>query len=128
MRFRFGLDTAATPDQVFRAFTDFSARRLEVWSRSLDPAKYEVRGLGDTWAVVREGSGGTKIWVLLRYEWEPGVVRWSLLDSDHCGAGRGEVRIGPRDGGGSRVDVLIHHTHPRGVRSSDQRTTPGSHS
>jgi uncharacterized protein YndB with AHSA1/START domain len=118
MFFRFGLETAATPDQVFRAFTDFSARRLEVWSKTLDPGKYEVRELGDTWALVREGSGGTKVWVLLRYDWEPGVVRWSLVDSDHCGAGRGEVRIIPRDGGGSRVDVLIDHTDPRGVRGT----------
>jgi uncharacterized protein YndB with AHSA1/START domain len=118
MLFRFTLETAAAPDQVFRAFTDFSPRRLEVWSKSLDPGKYEVRELGDTWALVREGSGGTKIWVLLRYEWEPGVVRWSLVDSDHCRAGRGEVRIRPRDGGGSRVDVLIHHTDPRGVRGT----------
>ena len=68
--------------------------------------------------MVREGSGGTKIWVLLRYDWEPGVVRWSLVDSDHCGAGRGEVRISPREGAGSRVDVLIHHSRPRGLRGT----------
>jgi hypothetical protein len=118
MLFRFGLETAATPDQVFRAFTDFSPRRLEVWGKTLDPGKYELRELGDTWALVREGSGGTKTWVLLRYDWEPGVIRWSLVDSDHCGAGRGEVRISPRDGVGSRVDVLVHHTDPRGVRGT----------
>jgi hypothetical protein len=118
MLFRFSLETAATPDQVFQAFTDFSDRRLEVWRKTLAPGKYEVRELGDTWAVVREGSGGTKIWVLLRYDWEPGVVRWSLVDSDHCGAGEGEVRITPRDGGGSRVNVLIDHSDPRGVRGS----------
>ena len=116
MLFRFHLDTTATPDQVFRALTDFSDRRLEVWSKTLDPEKYEVRERGDTRAVVREGSAGTRIWVLLRYDWEPGVVRWSLVDSDHCGAGRGEVRISPRNGGGSRVDVLIDHREPRGVR------------
>ncbi len=118
MRFRCHLETTATPDQVFRAFTDFSARRLEVWSKTLDPGKYEVRELGDTWALVREGSGGTRIWVLLRYDWEPGVVRWSLVDSDHCGSGRGEVRISPREGGGSRVDALVHHRDPRGVRGA----------
>ena len=118
MRFRFHLETTATPDQVFRAFTDFGDRRLEVWSRTLDPEKYEVRERGDTSAVVREGSAGTRIWVLLRYDWEPGVVRWSLVDSDHCGAGRGEVRISPREGAGSRVDVLIHHAAPRGLRGA----------
>jgi hypothetical protein len=118
MPFRFHLETRATPDQVFRAFTDFTDRRVEVWSKSLDPEKYEVHERGDTSAVAREGSAGTRIWVLLRYEWEPGVVRWSLVDSDHCGAGRGEVRISPRNGAGSRVDVLIHHWEPRGVRGT----------
>ncbi|WP_138731793.1 SRPBCC family protein [Modestobacter excelsi] len=118
MIFRFHLETTATPDQVFRAFTDFSDRRLEVWKKSLDRRKYEVRERGATSAVVREGSAGTKIWVLLRYDWEPGFVRWSLVDSDHCAAGRGEVRISPRDGAGSRVDVLIDHSRPRGVRGT----------
>ncbi len=118
MLVRFHVETTATPDQVFRAFTDFSDRRLEVWSKSLDRTKYEVRERGDTWAVAREGSAGTSIWVLLRYDWEPGVVRWSLVDSDHCGAGRGEVRISPRSGGGSRVDVLIDHSEPRGLRGT----------
>ena len=116
MRFRFHLETTATPDQVFRAFTDFSDRRLAVWSKSLDPRKYEVRERGDTSAVARDGTAGTGTWVLLRYDWDPGVVRWSLLDSDHCGAGRGEVRISPRNGAGSRVDVLIDHSEPRGMR------------
>lgn len=117
MLFRFHLETAATPAQVFDAFTDFTDRRLDVWRRTLDPAKYEVRERGTTWAVVREGSAGTRIWVLLRYDWQaPGTVRWTLLDSDHCDEGRGEVRITPRPGGGSRVDVLIDHRRPRGLR------------
>jgi hypothetical protein len=117
--FRFSFETVATPEQVFDAFTDVSDRRLEVWRRTLDPAKYEVRERGDTWAVVREGSSGTRIWVLLRYDWEPpGTVRWTLIDSDHCDEGRGEVRIAPREGGGSRVDVLIDHGRPRGLRGT----------
>ncbi|MFW3171091.1 hypothetical protein [Geodermatophilus sp. CPCC 206100] len=117
MLFRFSLDTAATPGQVAAAFTDVSGRRLEVWQRTLDPAKYELREAGDTWAVVREGSRGTRIWVLLRYDWsQPGTVRWTLLDSDHCRRGRGEVVIHPRADGGSRVDVLIDHGAPRGLR------------
>ena len=117
MLFRYSLETRATPEQVVRAFTDFSDRRLQVWRRTLDPKKYEVRELGDTWAVVREGSGGTNIWVVLRYEWqEPGTVRWTLVDSDHCTGGRGEVVVRPLERGGSRVDALIDHTGPRGPR------------
>ena len=119
MRVRFGLETRATPEQVFAAFTDFSDSRVQVWQKTLDPAKYELRESGENWAVVREGSGGTRIWVLLRYEWEePGTVRWTLLDSDHCAGGRGEVLVSPCHGGGSRVDVVIDHHHPRGVRGA----------
>ena len=50
---RFDITTRATPEQVLRAFTDFSERRLETWRRTLDPRTYEVRELGDTWAVAR---------------------------------------------------------------------------
>lgn len=117
MRFRYHLTTRATPEQVFAAFTDFGDRRLEVWRQSLDPAKYEVRERGNNWAVVREGSAGVHIWVLLRYEWqEPGTIRWTLVDSDHCDGGRGEVLVSPGDDGGSRLDVTIDHHHPRGLR------------
>jgi len=117
MLFRYSLETTATPEQVVRAFTDFSDRRLQVWRRTLDPKKYEVRELGETWAVVREGSAGTDIWVVLRYDWhEPGTIRWTLVDSDHCTGGQGEVVVHSLDSGGSRVDALIDHTGPRGPR------------
>ena len=35
MTFRYSLETTATPDQVFRALTDFSDRRLEIWEGTL---------------------------------------------------------------------------------------------
>ncbi len=60
-----------------------------------------------------------RIWVVLRYEWQrPGTIRWTLLDSDHCAGGRGEILVFPREGGGSRVDAMIDHHHPRGVRGT----------
>ena len=117
MLVRFGLDTRATPQQVLDALTVVGDRRLEVWSKTLDPAKYEVREHGEGWAVLKEGSAGVRLWVLLRYEWpRPDRVTWTLLESDHCDRGTGEVRITPRDGGGSRVDVTIHHSGGRGLR------------
>jgi hypothetical protein len=117
MHIRFGLDTRASPAQVHEAFTDVSDRRLEVWSQTLDPAKYEVRDTGEGWAVVREGSAGVRLWVLLRYEWPaPDRVTWTLLDSDHCDRGTGEIRISPREGGGSHVDVTMHHAGGRGLQ------------
>jgi hypothetical protein len=112
---RFAFTTRATPDRVLEAFSDVGPRRLDVWRGTLDPASYELREHGDGWAVVREGSGSRAPWVVLRYEWEPGVVRWSLLDSDHCRSGRGEVVIAPHEGG-SAVGVLIDHREPRGLR------------
>jgi len=41
---------------VLRALTDFTERRPQIWSRTLDPRTYEVRELGDTWAVAKEGT------------------------------------------------------------------------
>jgi Polyketide cyclase / dehydrase and lipid transport. len=117
MYFRYSLETDAAPEQAFRAFTDFSDRRLDVWRGTLDPKKYELREHGDTWAVAKEGSAGTKVWVLLRYEWrEPGIIHWSVLDSDHCDSGIGDITIVARPGGGSTVHVVIDHTDPRGLR------------
>ncbi len=117
MSFRYTFDTRATPEQVRAAFTDVSDRRLQIWHRTLDPDKYEVRETGEDWAVLREGSRGTRIWVLLRYEWpEPDTIRWTLLDSDHCDRGRGEVVVTPGPGGGSRVRACIDHRAPRGLR------------
>ncbi|GAB3321110.1 hypothetical protein GCM10027451_42380 [Geodermatophilus aquaeductus] len=117
MRIRFGFDTRATPAQVLEAFTDVGDRRLEIWSKTLDPAKYEVREAGDGWAVIREGSAGVPFWVLLRYEWPArDRITWTLLDSDHCDRGTGDIRIAPRDGGGSRVEVTMRHGGGRGLR------------
>ncbi|MGY1741430.1 MULTISPECIES: hypothetical protein [unclassified Blastococcus] len=114
---RFAFDTRATPDEVLAALTDASDRRLEVWSKSLDPEKYEVREHGEGWAVLKEGSAGVKLWVLLRYEWPtPDRVTWTLLDSDHCDHGTGEIRISPRAGGGSSVAVTMRHSGGRGLR------------
>ena len=51
---RFEVTTHATPDQVREALTDFTDRRTRIWNRTLDPLAYEVRAVGDTWAVARE--------------------------------------------------------------------------
>ncbi len=117
MLVHFDFDTRAGPEEVFDALTVVGDRRLEVWSKTLDPAKYEVREQGEGWAVMKEGSAGVELWVLLRYEWHtPDRVTWTLLESDHCDRGAGEVRIRPRDGGGSHVDVTMRHSGGRGLR------------
>jgi len=97
-----------------------------VWSRTLDPAKDEVREQGAGWAVIREGSAGVPFWVLLRYEWPaPDRVTWTLLDSDHCDRGTGDIRITPRDDGGSHVDVTMRHSAGRGLRGRAVLLTQG---
>ena len=103
---RFEVTTTATPDQVLRALTDFSERRLETWRRSLDPKTYEVRELGDTWAVARESTAGSPFWVVTRYDWsDPAVVRAKVVEASWGGSGDGTFRVHPAEGGGSRVQA-----------------------
>ncbi len=86
--------------------TDFSDRRLQTWSRTLDPKRYEVRGQGDTWALAKEASPGSPFWVVARYDWsDPAVIRWTVEESSYGGTGDGVVRIEPGRDGGARLRV-----------------------
>jgi hypothetical protein len=123
---RFDLTTQASPEQVRRAFTDFSERRLRTWRRTLDPATYELRGLGPDWAEARESSPRSPVWVVSRYDWsDPDVVRWVFTETSYAGGGDGFVRAVALAGGGSRVHAewtstpvrrqrvllfVVHHT------------------
>src|SRR4051794_19785242 len=90
-RMRFDVDTKASAEQVRRALTDFTDRRLQIWNRTLDPKKYELREQGDTWAVARESSPGSPFWVVARYDWsEAAVIRWTVVESSY-----GAVATGP---------------------------------
>jgi hypothetical protein len=112
---RFDLTTKASPDQVRQALTDFTDRRLQIWNRTLDPKRYEVRAAGETWAVAREATPGSPFWVVLRYDWsDPGVVRWTVEDSSYGGGGTGSARIEPLAGGGTRLHVDWDNDQPRG--------------
>ena len=107
---RFEITTRATPEQVLRAFTDFSERRLETWRRSLDPKTYEVRELGDTWAVARESTAGSPFWVVSRYDWtDPTVVRARAVETNWGGSSEATYRILPAAGGGSRLQAEWSH-------------------
>lgn len=108
---RFEVVTKASPEQVRRALTDFSSRRLQTWNRTLDPKRYEVRDQGDTWAVAREATPGSPFWVVARYDWsDPAVIRLTVLESSYGGAGEGSFRIAPRADGGSRLHVEWDNT------------------
>ena len=114
---RFDVDTKASPEQVRRAFTDFTDRRPQIWNRTLDRKKYELRDKGDTWAIARESTPGSPFWVVARYDWsEPDVIRWTVLESSYGGGGEGFVRIAPGDDGGSRLHAEWTSTRARSQR------------
>jgi hypothetical protein len=113
----FEFTTVASPGQVRRAFTDFTDRRLEIWRKTLDPSTYEVRELGDTWAVVRESTPRSPFWVVVRYDWsDPALITWAVLESSYGGGGEGAVRIEPGPDGGSRVSARWNGTDARRQR------------
>ena len=100
------MTTQASPEQVRAAFTDFTERRLEIWHRTLDPKRFEVRGLGEDWAVAREATPRSPFWVVARYDWsDPAVIRTRVEESSYGGTGDGTVRIAPTADGGSRLEV-----------------------
>jgi hypothetical protein len=100
--------TALTPEGVVAALTDFSDARPSIWP-TLAPDRYAVHERGDSWAEVTEGAdfaGG--VWERGRYEWsQPGVVRFTVSDSNAFAAGSSwEYRVRP-DGGGSVVELTV---------------------
>jgi hypothetical protein len=102
---RFELDTVASPQHVLAALTDFTDHRVRIWPRTLDPKRYRVHEVGDTWAVATEATAGSPFWVTARYDWsEDGLVRWDVLESSYGGHGKGSVTITPR-GAGSHLAV-----------------------
>ena len=117
-KFNVRIDTKAEPDQVRGALLDFTDRRPDLWP-GLARELYEVYSVGETSAVIREGSAKpSKVWARERYDWSaPGTVRWTVEASDFCVPGSYvEVRVAPRAGGGSRIDLEWNRTgaNPRG--------------
>lgn len=110
-RVELDVDTDIPPEPIIAALTDFTERRPELWP-GLNPKEYQVYEVGDTWAIVREGNGGS-IWAKERYDWsKPGVVRWEVLESGFCLPGSFvQAEVTPRDGG-SRIHVTWER-HPK---------------
>jgi hypothetical protein len=106
------VETDVAAETIRKALLDFSDRRLEIWSKTLDPKSYEVHEIGDTWAVVKEGNRFPKLWSRERYDWStPNTISWISQDSDFCTPGSGiTMVITPDDGGGSHVAVTWDRT------------------
>jgi hypothetical protein len=116
---RFDVTTRASPEQVRDALTDFTDRRLEIWSKTLDRETYELRALGDTWAVVRESTSGSPFWVVCRYDWsEPDVIKWTVEECSWGGSGAGFVRTVPSNG--DRTLVHADWTYTGATRTRDK--------
>jgi hypothetical protein len=112
--FEYSAETTVSPARVRAAVLDFSDRRPDVWP-GLSRAQYKVIEKGETTALVREGTAN--LWAIEKYDWsDPEVVRWTLQESNFAHPGTAwQMRISPRDGGGSRVDVVLERNY-RGFR------------
>jgi hypothetical protein len=108
-RVEIDIESSASPDRVIAGLTDFTARRPELWP-GLNPEKYRVYEVGETWAEVQEGNNDM-IWARERYDWStPGTVRWTVTESSFSLPGDFvEAIVSPGPGGGS----LIHVTWSR---------------
>jgi len=100
---------AATDDRsprgIIAGLTNFTERRPELWP-GLNPKKYRVYEVGDTWADVHAGNNDA-IWARERYDWStPGAVRWTVQESSFSTRGDFvEAVVRARPGGGSRIHV-----------------------
>jgi hypothetical protein len=111
------LDTAASPDRVIHALTDFSPKRLDLWP-ALDPKYFKLEASGTTSAEVKEGSahlGG--VWEQSHYDWSrPGSVRIDVRDSNTFQPGSYWVyEVTPKPGGGCHVHMEFDR-RPRNIK------------
>ena len=98
---------SASPEQVLAAATDLSEDRVRVWSNS-KPRHFVVHAQGADFAEVTEGFRPPfgRVWERSRYEWEPGVIRQTVIDSNVLAPGSTwELKVSPSAGGApSRCD------------------------
>ncbi|MGH2740441.1 MAG: SRPBCC family protein [Actinomycetota bacterium] len=108
-RVEFDIETSVTPERVLEGLTDFTERRPDIWP-GLKREMYEVHEVGDTWADVTEGTGGS-VWARERYDWaSPGKVTWTVQESGFCAPGSFiSADVTPRDGG-SRIHITWERT------------------
>jgi hypothetical protein len=107
-RIEMDLDTAASPEQVLAAVTDFTENRTKIW-RDLAPELYEVYSVGETFAEVKEGSSKpVKVWAREHYDWsQPNEVTWTVVESNFCKPGSYvSAEISPGADGGTHVHVI----------------------
>ena len=105
-RFSYSAEGNCPPERFIKALTDMTPDRPRYWPGQT-ANQYKVLETGDTWALIREGTGTT--WEQSRYDWStPGVVRSTVEDSNFLKPGTTwEFRVKPRPGGGCHVDATL---------------------
>ena len=106
------LETSVAPERIRAALLDFSPDRPTLWP-GIEPTLYEVYSVGETSALVKEGSKlpGAAMWAVEEYDWsDPTTVTWTVRESNFCTAGSSvAATIEPRSGG-SRVRIVWNRT------------------
>lgn len=107
------MDSTAQPEEIRRALLDFTDRRPHIWP-GIDPAQYKVIEIGDSSALIREGSKmpGGGVWAVERYDWSnPETITWTVEESNFCLPGSYvSSTITPKPGGGSHIHVTWNRT------------------
>jgi hypothetical protein len=102
------MHTSLAPERLMGAMLDFTERRPDLWP-GLAGKFFEVYEVGDTFAVVKEGTAGPPftVWARERYDWStPWRVSWTVEESNFCTPGsRVTMTVSPSDRVGS--DILL---------------------
>lgn len=112
-------DTTASPEAVLDTLRDPSPeRRGEIWS-NVTPKHFVLHDSGRDFLDVTEGTFIVGVfWERNHYEWrEPGRVIASVAESNVFKPGSTiELRATPREGGGSRVELIARREYQRGPK------------
>jgi hypothetical protein len=109
--------TSASPAQVLAAATDLSGDRVKVWANS-HPAYFEVHAQGADFAEVTEGFRPPfgRVWERSRYQWEPGAIRQTVIDSNVLAPDSTWQLNVSAAGGGSTVEMRLRREFQRSAK------------
>lgn len=102
----FSFTSTLPPEKIMGAMLDFSDRRPDLWP-GLARKFYEVYEVGETTALIREGSGAPiNVWAKERYDWStPWRVEWRVQESNFSVPGSGVVMTVTPAGTGAEVRI-----------------------
>ena len=110
-------ETSASPEQVLAAVRDVSDERVKVWANS-KPQYFQIHEQGPNFVEVTEGFRPPfgRVWERSRYEWEPGTIRQTVIDSNVLTPGSTwELKVSP-GGGGSSVEMHLRREFRRSAK------------